>query len=192
VLAFVILLFLPWGAASARTTVTHLAAAHEVVQVAGPPTAPPAVTLGVHTLLHFAPGAPGPSARGGTQSGSLVGISGGTAVLPACGRSPCADSYRGAGTSRLRVGDWGLEVQLTVTQPPAATGKATGFSLQVAVHTAAGWTVVIGYFSTGTNPSATSRTIDLSFYEDLGVTIRPTLLTTDVVLSACAQAASCL
>lgn len=192
-LAFLfLLLVLPFGTASARTTVTHLATGHEAAFLAGGPVAPPAVTLGTHSLVHFTRGAPGPSARAGTQSGSLLGVSGGTSVLPGCGRSPCTDNYRGAGTARLRVGDFGLEVKLTVAQPPAATGKATGFVVQVAVHTAAGWTVDTGYLSTGTNPSATTRTIDLDFYVDLGVAVRPTLLATDVILSACAQPASCL
>jgi hypothetical protein len=192
VLVLLILLFLPIGTASARTTVTRLAAGHEVALLAGPPAPPPAVTLGTHALIHFTRGVPGPTGLAGIQSGSSIGISGGTSILRACAVSPCTDTYRGAGTPRLKVGDWGLEVHLTVRQPPTATGRATGFVVQVAVETAAGWRVVVGYFSTGTNPSATTKTIHLDFFEDLGVTLKPTLRATDIVLSACAQARSCL
>lgn len=192
VLALVILFILPLGTASARTTVTPRTAGHEAALLAGPPLAPPAVTLGAHLLVHFTRGVPGPTLRAGAQSISPLGVSGRTSALPACGRSPCTDNYRGAGTARLKPGDWGVEVHLTVLQPPAATGKATGFVVQVAVETTAGWTAVIAYLSTGTNPSTAAQTINLNLFADLGVTAKPTVLATDIVVSACAQAASCL
>ncbi|MCI4337384.1 MAG: hypothetical protein L3K17_09425, partial [Thermoplasmata archaeon] len=191
VLFGLLLLILPIGTATASTTVTNRAAGHLGTHVTGKPGAAGAVTVGTSTLLRFTPAVPGPTLRAGTQTGSATGLSGRTITLAACAVSPCTVHYRGAGEPRLRPGDFGILAHLTVLQPPAATGTATGFAFELAVKTTAGWTVARGYFSTGTNPSAATHTINLDFYIDLGVRIAPTILATDLVVDPCGAAVAC-
>jgi hypothetical protein len=186
-----LLLWLVSGVANARTTVTPLARPHLAVSTATPSPSVPNVKVLSSGLVRVTATTPGATTRAGTQTAGTLGLAGSTTTLPACGSSPCTDPYRGAGAGRLRVNDFAAVLHLQVTQPGTPGGVATGFAVELAVHIASGWFVFRGYFSTGTNPTTSSTTINLDVYVDLGVRTLPTLLATDIALDGCQAAARC-
>lgn len=160
------------------------------VQAFGRPTAVPGLTFNSVTLNRI-PAAVAGAAAAGRQGVPAAGAVGTTQTIPACRVGPCTDNYRGAGAARLVSGHWAEMASFTLVQPPARTGTASGFFVEIAVQTAAGWSFLRAYLSTGTTPSRTAQTINLHIWIDLGVTARPTVLTADVVFDHCSAAARC-
>ena len=180
-------LVLPTGVL-AKTSITAFSASPLLVLRGG--NTLPAVTVVSHGLLVVTPAIRG-DPRAGTQAGGANGLAGTVRTLPACTVGTCNDSYRGASLPRLTVGHFAEWLQLSLVQPRAATGTAFGFSVELAVHTTAGWFIAVGYFSSGTTTSGVAHTIHLNLLVDLGTTAAPTVTAVDSTVSACATATRC-
>jgi len=109
-------------------------------------------------------------------------------VLPACGGA-CTDRYRPASSVAIAAGHYTDRVIFTVTQPPA-TGAAIGFDLEIAVHLTTRWVFGTGYFSTGVATGATTSTVTLRIYVDLGTAV-PTVEAVEVTVNRCLSTTGC-
>jgi len=178
-----ILVLLP-SFASAATSVGTLPGSHYFAARATPAPTPP-VTIGAHARVHLvvAPGYP----AAGTQ-GSSPGLQGTTVVLASCAAA-CTRNYRPASAPALPAGHYAERVTLTVTQPRHA-GPAVGFDVEVAVHLTTGWIFGKGYFSTGVATGATTATITLRLFVDLGAAF-PTITAVRVTVDRCALTTGC-
>jgi hypothetical protein len=150
------------------------------------PAAPPPVTIGAHALVRLGGVPPGYAAAG--VQGPASGLEGTTLVLPPCGGA-CTDRYRPASSPALAARHFTERVTLTVVQP-RHVGPAVGFDVEVAVHLTTGWVVGVGYFSTGLAPGATTATITLLFFIDLGA-VRPTVTAVEVTVNRCTLMTGC-
>jgi hypothetical protein len=174
----------------AATSVTVGPSSPMHVQVFGPPAAVPGLTFNSVTLNRITIAVAG-AAAAGRQGVPVVGAVGTTLTIPACKVGPCTHDFRGAGTVRLLAGDWAEMASFTLVQPSAKTGVASGFFIELAIQTAAGWSFTRAYFSSGTTPSRLAQTINLHVWIDLGVALKPTVLTADVVFDHCGTAGRC-
>jgi hypothetical protein len=177
--------------ASAATTVTSLAASPVGTSVAGPPPAVVGVALVGVALVKMTNRLPGATTVAGRQTPGTLGLAGTPRPLPACRVGPCVDLFRPAGAAPPVVGHWALEVRLTVVQPPARTGTASGFAVEVAIQFAAGWSVEWGYLSSGTTRARTAQSVTVELWVDLGTPVRPILLGAPLLFDACSTARSC-
>ncbi|MCI4360431.1 MAG: hypothetical protein L3J91_01885, partial [Thermoplasmata archaeon] len=174
--------------ALAATTVKSFAASKLAVSPGG--NSVPTVTVLGHGLLKVT-GAIAGDPRAGTIAAGAHGVAGTVRTLPSCAVGTCNDSYRGASTPALVTGHYAAWLELSLVQPPRATGTAFGFSVEFAVHTTLGWFIVTAYFSSGTTRAAAGHTIHLNVLVDLGTTVLPTVSADDATLSSCATAARC-
>jgi hypothetical protein len=179
----VLLLVLPSSASATTSIRVFPAAPYRDVRVS--PLAAPPVTTGANVVRHFA-AAPGYAAAG--VQGTSPGLEGTTVVLPSCAAA-CTDRYRPASSVAIAAGHYTDRVTFTVTQP-AAAGPAVGFDIDIAVHLTTGWVVGHGYFSTGVATRATTSTITLRMYVDLG-TAAPTVIAVEVTVNRCLSTTAC-
>lgn len=179
-----LLLLLP-GVTSAATTVRTFTGSHYFSEHIAAPAAPP-VTIGAHALRHFAV-APGYVAAG--VQGSSPGLEGTTVVLASCAAPACTVNYRPASAPAIAAGHYTERVIFTVTQP-SRTGPAVGFDVDVGVLLTTGWVFGAGYFSTGVDTLATTSTLTLRFFIDLG-TAAPTVTTVEVTVNGCTTTTGC-
>jgi hypothetical protein len=170
----------------AKTSVTKLAASNLLVHTGT--NLAPSVTVVKHGLLKV------PAAtvyqRAGAVAAGASGVAGTTRRLAACVAGPCNDSFRGAAAVRLIAGDYAAWIELALTQP-IARGTAFGFAVEFAVEVGSSWSIITGYFSSGTTTARAGQTVDLNLLIDLGTRTLPSLAIVDVTLSACATAGAC-
>lgn len=183
-LAFLLLLLVVPSFVSAATSVRTFTASpystfHPTLRAAPP------VTVGAHAVVRFG-FAPGYAAAG--VQGSSPGLQGTTVVLASCAVA-CTDRYRPASSAAIAARDYTERTTFTVTQP-VHTGTPVGFGLEVAVDLTTGWVVGFGYFSTGVATGATTATITLQFYVDLG-TAAPTVTAVEVTVNLCGSTTGC-
>lgn len=183
-LALMVLLIAVPSLASGATSVRALAPSHYLVIHPALAPAPP-VTIGANVRVYrgVAPGYP----AGGVQ-GTSPGLEGTTVVLASCAAA-CTDNYRPASAPALPGGHYLERVTFTVVQPRHA-GPATGFDLEVAVLLSTGWVVGKGYFSTGVATGATTATLTLRLFIDLGTAI-PTITKVEVTVNPCGSTTTC-
>lgn len=150
--------------------------------------AAPGLTLVFHGLgrVPFA----GVPLTAGTQSSGAPGESGVVRVLPRCAPGPCFQSFRGASTDPMHPGDAAEVVTFHLLQPTVSTG-ASGFLVEVSVHTLRGWWTASGYFATGTTTSVNPQSITITLYVDLGTRLVPTVLAFEFAADRCLSATEC-
>ena len=182
-------LFLVQGGASAATSLTPRSPARYAVIQVGPPTAPP--TTLVATGVVRATAALAGLLAAGTQRPGTAGMAGTPRTLPACLVAACRDRYIVASPAGLIVRDFAERVTLTLRQPVAPPGVSTGFMVEIAIHTTAGWTVGRAYLATGTTPLPAGTTITLQLFVNLGTPFAPTILSVQTVVDNCATPTSC-
>jgi len=175
-------------AAFAKTTVTVFKGSNVLLHKGV--NSLPAVTVVGHGLLKVT-AAMAFDRRAGVLSAGAHGVAGATTTLPACAVGTCNDSYRGASVPRLTVGHYAERLELALTQPPGATGKAFGFAVELAVEIGAVWFSITGYFSSGTTTALAGQTVDVNLLVDLATTVLPTVKVVDSTLSACATTTGC-
>jgi len=176
------------GTAAASTSVTLRPGGHVLVK-AGPGRTAAPITLLTSTLLTVSLAMTRDRAAGTVLPGSN-GVAGTDHTLPACGVTPCNDSFRGAGTVKLIGGHIAAWVQFSLVQP-SRTGTPFGFAVELTIHLLTGWRTTVGYFQSGTTGTASTHTVQLNLLIDLGVTVRPTVLSSTTVAFLCGGTTQC-
>lgn len=127
----------------------------------------------------------------GTQSASTSALAGTTLVLGVCATGPCVENHNAVNGNAATAGNYAEQLVVAVTQP-ASTGSATGFDIQVELNINSN-TLVFGYayFSTGVSTAATSQTVDVYLFVDLGVTAAPLVNSISVQFNGCLSASAC-
>ncbi len=188
-LARFLFLLLSQGLAAAATSVGTGPRQVTLVVVLVPPGGPPVSVLGQGLVRITAADTRLPIA--GAQTGGTPGLAGGTALLPACGASPCTDRFRFAAPATLRAGDFGEQLTLSVTQPSRVGGTSTGFDVDLAVHTNLGWFFGRAYVATGLSPLVGGALVYLVLVVDLLTPFVPTVLSVQTALNTCSAVAGC-
>lgn len=183
-IAVTALLVVP-GLASASTTVRTFAGSRYFDERFAAPAAPP-VTIGAELLVHFV-AAPGYVAAG--VQGVSPGLEGTTVVLAACAGAACRANYRPASAAAIAADHYAERVSFAVTQP-ADTGTAVGFDVDVGVLLTTGWVFGTGYFSTGVDARATTSTVTVRLFVDLG-TADPTVTRIEATVNLCTATTGC-
>ena len=129
----------------------------------------------------------------GTQSAATGGLAGTPRVLAVCAAGPCNENHNAVNGNAATAGDYAEQLVLVVTQP-ATGGAASGFDVQVELSINIA-TLEFGdaYFSTGVSSAATTQTVNVYLFIDLGVggILAPLVNTISVQFNSCLTAASC-
>jgi hypothetical protein len=182
--AIVLLLAIP-AISSASTTVRTFTASPYFDHQSAAPAAPP-VTIGAHAVVRLGR-APAYAAAG--VQGTSPGLQGTGVVLASCALGTCIANYRPASAPALPARHYTERVTFTVTQP-SRVGTAVGFDVDVGVDLATGWVFGRGYFSTGVDTHATTSTVTLRLFVDLGAAV-PTVNAVQVTVNLCTSATGC-
>lgn len=131
------------------------------------------------------------SIAGATAAGSQgagPALSGTTTQLAACSASPCSPQNFRAANPASTTGDYGEQVAMNAFQSTA--NSAVGFDVTVTVTTSNATIVAHAYLELPTSPAST-QTIPVFLFVDLGTTGAPTIQGVTVVFNQCATGSAC-
>lgn len=123
----------------------------------------------------------------GTQ-GTGIGLSGTPTQLATCSSAPCTVQNFKAASPSATVGDYGEQIALNAFQ--STTNSAVGFDMTVTITTSTSTVVAFAYLELPTSP-ASSQTIGVFLYIDLGTTTAPVIQGVTVVFNQCSSGTSC-
>jgi len=127
-----------------------------------------------------------------------IGLGATPTALIACTVSPCvAQNFRpfSQNTITPTQGDYAEQIVLSVTQPTTGTGaSAFDFSMTISITVGVVTSNIVyqGYLSTGTTTAATSMTVPVFLFLDLGTTTAPTVNSPiSMVFNQCSASTTC-